>query len=502
MGYYYLKNAQARFAVNFAYEKALESQVSGTRLQIPVWAVNDYRRDVPFRLHCEIVNLQGRKVWSQDSDGVAGNDASRQVGLVDWTTPDQPGIYVLRARATEKGGELVAENTAFIKVTPRLFARPVRMLLIGENQFALPIAEMARAAGVDPDVIQEESLPRFAELRHPAEIRAKYDIVWLACFDSLWKLMDDEAADGLRQAIHDGVGFIHSGGPGSFHGGYGRAALIDLRPLAAALPVKLHNRYDVILGPLSVDAMQPVFEPFKTIRVTEAAGEGWSDWGFAGLGIEGFNDVDLLPGSRQLMTISGRPLLVTGDYGKGRTVAFTGYTPNYTLKKAFWDSRFTFPYCLDQEFVTDPVSKSYFSLFLRLITMASGEKPAVAFDDLLAARDKPLFESLKDLPKAPLTLPGEINAVISGGKAHAVLKVASGGAYARLVRVRAEWPGEGAPYLVKYSDNYFDLLPGEEKSLDLEMFLPPDHGGKIAGTLVVEGPNVEARRIPVELSEE
>jgi hypothetical protein len=30
MGYYYLKNAQARFAVSFAYEQALESQVSGT----------------------------------------------------------------------------------------------------------------------------------------------------------------------------------------------------------------------------------------------------------------------------------------------------------------------------------------------------------------------------------------------------------------------------------------------------------------------------------------
>jgi len=38
------------------------------------------------------------------------------------------------------------------------------------------------------------------------------------------------------------------------------------------------------------------------------------------------------------------------------------------------DSSITFPYCLDQEFVTDPVSKSYFSLFLRLIALASGEK--------------------------------------------------------------------------------------------------------------------------------
>jgi beta-mannosidase len=500
MGYYYLKNAQARFAVNFAYEKALESQVSGTRLQVPVWAVNDYRRAVPFNLHCEILDVQGHKIWSQDSDAVAADDSSEQVSLVDWTTPDQPGIFVLCAKAVEKGGDhLVAENTTFIKVTPRLFSRPVRVLLIGEKKFALPIAEMARAVGVQVDVIDDDAFSRLAELKNPAAIRAKFDVVWLTSLDSLWKLMDDATADGLRQAIQDGVGFIHTGGEGSFHGGYGRAAMIDVRPLAEALPVKLHTRYDVILGPLAVDAMQPLFEPFKSIGITDAAGAGWSDLGFSKLGIGGFNDVDLRPGSRELMTIAGRPLLVAGEYGKGRTVAFTGYTPSYILKKAFWDSSITFPYCLDQEFVTDPSSKSYFSIFMRMIAMASGERPAVAYDELLAARDKPLFESLRDLPKAPLSLPAQVVAVTSGDRAHAVLNLVDGAAYARLVRVRAEWSDDGAPYLVKYSDNYFDLLPGEEKSLDLEMLLPAGKAVNVTGTLIISGSNVAEQRVPVKL---
>jgi hypothetical protein len=275
--------------------------------------------------------------------------------------------------------------------------------------------------------------------------------------------------------------------------------MIDVGPLAEALPVKLHSHYDVILGPLVVDAMQPIFESFKNVGVTNAAGAGWNDLGFAKFGIGGFNDVDLRPGSRELMTISGRPLLVTGDYGKGHTVAFTGYTPSYTLKKAFWDSSVTFPYCLDQEFVINPVSKSYFSVFIRMLALASGEAPAVAFDKLLAAKDKPLFESLKDLPKATLSLPAKISGVASGGRANAVLKVVNGGAYARLVRVRAEWFGSGSPYLVKYSDNYFDLLPGEEKPLDLEMLLPAQHSGKIAGTLIISGPNLDERRISMEL---
>ena len=52
---------------------------------------------------------------------------------------------------------------------------------------------------------------------------------------------------------------------------------------------------------------------------------------------------------------------------------------------------------------------------------------------------------------------------------------------------------------MKYSDNFFDLLPGERKSLVLEMFLAEGNRGKISGALVVEGPNIETKRIPVEL---
>ena len=504
MGYYYLKNAQARFAVNFAYEEALESQVSGKQLRIPVWVVNDHRREVPFDLHCEIVNLKGEKVWSQDLAGTVGSDESKQAGVVEWVTPDKPGIYVLRGRVVETGGErLAAENATFIKVTPRLFSRPFNMLLIGERQYSFPISEMVRAMGINVDVIEEKSVHQLAQLKNPEEIRKKYDVVWLACFDSLWKLLDDEMADGLKQAVSQGVGFIHTGGPGSFHGGFGRAALVDVRSLTEVLPVKLRSRNDVIYGQLyrRTGEIEQVFSPVKDIGVFASAGEGWNDFGLRDYGVAGFNDVDLKPGSLQILTISGRPLLVTGQFGQGRTVAFTGFTPAYAEKKSSWDPKIILRYFLDQEFGTDPVSKSYFALFMRMIGAARGEKPAAGFDELLAARDKPLFESLQDLSSATLSLPAAVRAKASERKANANLAVTNGSEYARLVRVRAEWKEgeENAPYLVKYSDNFFDLLPGESKSLALVMFLAKEHMGRISGTLVVEGPNLEPQRIPVEV---
>lgn len=87
----------------------------------------------------------------------------------------------------------------------------------------------------------------------------------------------------------------------------------------------------------------------------------------------------------------------------------------------------------------------------------------------------------------------------AGGRANVNLAVTNGSGYARLVRVRAEWDGgeENSPYLAKFSDNFFDLQPGESKSLVLEMLLRKEHAGGVFGTLVVEGPNVEPKRIAV-----
>ncbi|MFH1008342.1 MAG: sugar-binding domain-containing protein [Candidatus Latescibacterota bacterium] len=516
MGYYFLKRAQERFAVNFAYEETLESQVSGKHLRIPVWVINDHQRKVPIEVQCEILDLKGRRVGSYDFQGTVGSDESKEVGVVDWVAPEKPGVYVLRARTSEGGpGELTAESATFIKVTPRLFSGPFTMLLIGENQYSFPISKMVRAMGINVDVVDENTIGRLAQLRNPEEIRQKYDAVWLACFDSLWKLMDDEMADGLKQAVDQGIGFIHTGGPGSFHGGAGRAACLDFRSLAEVLPVDVRSRDDVIYGHLHRPrGGKPLeFSPMRDIAVAAPGGEGWSDFGLKDRGIAGFNDVDLKPGCLQILTISGRPLLVTGQFGQGRTVAFTGFTPAYTEKmwpkpgpesfSSWKDLPFTapLPYLVDQEFVADPLNRSYFALFMRMIVAASGEEPATAFDELLAARDQPLFETLKDLPATTLDLPMVMSVTASGRKALTNLEITNGGTYARLVRVRAEWEGgeENSPYLVKYSDNFFDLLPGESKSLALEMFLAGEHMGRISGTLVVEGPNTEPRRIPVEV---
>ena len=263
-------------------------------------------------------------MWSKDFAGSIGSDESKAFGVVDWVTTDKPGVYVLSGQASEKGGRLHAENSTFIKVTPKLFSRPVRLLLIGEKKYSTPIAQMTQAMGLNVDVIAEESIQRLAGLRDPREIRKKYDLVWLASFDSLWKFLDDQAAGGLEQAVQQGVGFIHTGGPGSFHGGSGMGACLDFTSLAEALPVALRSRNDLVYAQGLVPTAVHGSASIKEIRAEAGAGRGWSERQLREYGLPGFNDVELKPGSEQVLSIAGRPLLVTGQYGAGAHGSFHG----------------------------------------------------------------------------------------------------------------------------------------------------------------------------------
>jgi beta-mannosidase len=486
MNYYFYKRAQQPLAVSFAYKSSLESQVSGKRLQIPVWVANEYRRALALKVDAEILTTEGDVVWSKSFDAEALPDASQQVGVVDWVTPDVPGVYILRGRATEKNGTLATVNTAFIKVTPKAFANSPRVLVIGWKRFTTPIASILEALGARVDVIDEASLERLAELKNANALRANYDVVWLAPLDHFWKLVEPAMGDGLAEAVRQGVGFVHSGGNSAFHGGDARPADLDLTRLGELLPVKLRTANEDVVYP-AYTAGQAL--PLSAARIHEiaAADPAWTDAGLNEFGVEGYNQVDALPEGKVELTIEGHPLLATGRYGQGRTVAFTGFTPS-------WDAPGT-DY-LDEQFDNLPQTRAYFGLFSEMLAAATGSRPAMNWKQVLAAREKPLFQMLKEQPAATVETAAPVEAKADGDSTTLALTVKNGKNYARLVRLRIEWDGP-QPYISLYGDNYFDLLPGESKSISLELKFPEKLDAPAHGRLIVAGSNLAATEIPV-----
>jgi hypothetical protein len=501
MSYYALQQAQARLAISFAYEPALESQTSGTKLQIPVWVINDYPEELDAKVHCQILDLTGHELWSGDFDTAIPADGKREAGTVAWVTPEKPGVYVLRARVTAGDDRPQAFNSAFIKVTPQLFPN-LKVLLIGQKKYSTMISEMLRAGGASVDVINEDSIPRLSELSDSAQLRKKYDVVWLAAFDSVWKLLGEGESDGLKEAIQNGLGFIHTGGRASFHGGFGEGACLDFTSLAEVLPVEIEHRYDLVLG--EADERSDFFShfsPLKDIQLRNNAGPDWSDAGLKTFGVAGFNETSLKPNAQEIMTVDGQPLLVAGHYGSGRTVAFTGFTPAYTEQSAYWDPQIKYSYLLDQELYEQPATKAYLRLFMELLAAASGKKPHVDYGTFLAGREKPLFEMLKDLPAADVKFSVNAETRASADGLGFSLQLANGEHYARLLRVQARWEGAGSSGrdLVLYDDNYFDLLPGESRRIEARLPLLQDHGEHLNGTVRLEGTNVSPTEIPISL---
>ena len=502
MAYYFLKQAEAQFDLNFAYERALESQVSGTEMKIPVWIVNEHRREVPVNVQVAIVDLQGRKVWGKDFQATVTGDGSQQVGQVDWVTPDTPGVYVLKGQATEVGGKLHAEDRTFIKVTPKLLPRPARVLVIGESRYCVPIVAMLQAMGMKVEEIDAEDFHQLKALKDSSALKNSYDVVWLASFDSLWKMLSEDEARGLKQAVNEGLGFIHSGGPGSFHGGYGKGACLEFTSLAEMLPVTLMKQNDLVYGE-STPPQRAGELGAGRVKEIGATGQSaaWDTSLLKKYGVAGFNEVELKPENTPILTISGRPLLVEGHYGQGRTLVFTGFTPEYTRDHALWNPKVVYPYMLDQETYLNPENKAYFDVFMRMMAEVTGAKPDVEYSRMLSTREKPLFQTLKEQAPAELKVPESLASKISGDEGQLSLKIENTSGYARLVRASVAWEGESAktPYLVTYSDNYFDLLPGEVKTIDARILAPRGLQGEIKGKFTVQGSNVRPVVIPITL---
>ncbi len=103
---------------------------------------------------------------------------------------------------------------------------------------------------------------------------------------------------------------------------------------------------------------------------------------------------------------------------------------------------------------------------------------------------------LKELPAAKLETGAAIQATASGNSATLAIDLKGENRYARLIRMRAVWDGQ-QPYLSMYSDNYFDLFPGEAKTVSLDLKFPASLTAPLHGRLILAGSNMAATEIPI-----
>ncbi len=488
MAYWELKRAQSPVALSFAYKDALESQLAGSQWSAPLWLINDTDKEVRGTVHAELLALNGEKVAATDFPVTIAADGSGKVGDFSLTLPQTPGVYVLRAKLT--GAEAPVE-TSYIKVVPPAFSGAHRVLLLAQSKYAAPIAGMLRAMGVEVDVYDESKLDEMSrELVDGAALRARYDAIWIGCFQSLAKVLPPETAKAIGNAVKAGSGFVITGGDGGFHGGQGRAAMIEATGLNAILPVEIPGRADMIYGEHGMDDALPTQNPIREIAAgSDASATGASAQSLDLLrhyGLIGFNQVESRAGSHTELSIAGDPLLVTGAYGAGKTAAFTGVTPPASVASAM---------PIDEYLIADSQARAYFAVFADMLAdvLPGGQKREA---DLLAVHETPLFQTLKEQPKTELDVT-KLESVAAAGSlpAQCRVRIVNKGGYAHLVHMRVEWPEAGPkPYLTEMSDNDFELMPNESREIELS-WRSVAASAQAAGTLIVNAANAPEARL-------
>ena len=273
----------------------------------------------------------------------------------------------------------------------------------------------------------------------------------------------------IVQAVESGVTLIHSGSWASFHGGGERAAALDLTPLAEVLPVEVQHENDLFpktsykTGIVIND--QPASSRPGPIAASDAAPQWMRELDFTGLAPESYHVLKARPDAKVVLRMGDQPLLVSGHYGKGLTLAYLGFSPEGRGTVRDHQS-----IVVDRAIRSSAEGRLFTIISASLLALASGEDPPSRIADLVESRTTPVFETLKNLPAAPW--PGVTLSWARSEENHpaARIHISNGQAYLRGLRLRFEGRDfrEGNA-LALWSNQFFDMLPGEETDTNVEL---------------------------------
>jgi uncharacterized membrane protein len=285
------------------------------------------KKDIPVEL--ELVDSMGKK-QTLGKRSVRADEDGRQVEVAFPFTPQQAGHYRLYLKAEPQPGELVAKNnelSAYLTV----LEGGLRVLYIDgrkwhEQRFLRQSLNASPDIELDDRIIDNRN--RKGQKVDITEdlLKGRYDAFILRDLDA--QLLTPESLQLLADQVGKGKGLLMSGGEESFGFGHYQAT-----PLGPALPIE----FDELEGLPNLGAGKDRFflkGPLPLIPVgnhplTRLAPDSENEAAWKKLPAlkwaNKFKDAKEAPGIRVLLETPGHePLLVSGEFGSGRVLAFAG----------------------------------------------------------------------------------------------------------------------------------------------------------------------------------
>jgi beta-mannosidase len=491
--YYAQKRTFAPVAMSFAIRNPLESMPVRSELRIPVWISNATSDSLSgLSVDIALYDLDGHVLKEQAANASVPQNHAQAVSTVVWDLPAQPGIYVLRGHA-RRASQLLASANTYLKIVPAAVNGKSRVLLLGSPEWAQPIAGYLAGLGAQVStLLAENTIIRPVKLPSAERLRQAYDVIWLAGYDDYWREAPPEVTGSIMDAVRAGCTLVHTGSPASFHGGGEKTAALDLTPLASALPVVLEHENDISLkASYKVGAVENEFASNAEhhLTATEAAPDWVRQIAFGQLAPESFHILRARPGSEVLIKMDNDlPMLVSGRYGNGKTLAYMGFSPEGSIRRDFK------PVIVDRAIKASSQGQLFAMVSAILLALASSEKTEPDLMKLIESRRTPLYETLLELP--PDSMPN-ITASwtrVSTGQMAGHIRIENGDRFTFGLRLRLDGHDQQTGRLLSlWSNQYFDLFPHETAECDLTLFtqdskefvpfelVAESHGGAILG---------------------
>ncbi|MFM7846818.1 MAG: glutamine amidotransferase [Planctomycetota bacterium] len=261
---------------------------------------------------------------------IVPREDQQPVEVVFAYTPQEVGQYRLTLRAAVQAGEMVTQNNALTAYLSVLEGGLRVLYLEGqlrhEQRFINRVLDSSPDLALDFQWFDARQRGRWPVTLDESLTQSNYDVLILGDLDST--ALGDKNLTDIAAAVRRGRGLIMLGGYHSFGpGGY------QTTPLAAALPVQMDRLERQDFGqPLRADLHRVgplVIRPTREHPTTRLAPGPDNATRWATLppldGANKFMEVKDAAGVQVLLeTTGGAPLLVSGEYGAGRVLAFAG----------------------------------------------------------------------------------------------------------------------------------------------------------------------------------
>ena len=282
-------------------------------------------KEIPVEMR--VVDPQGKEERLPPQTVSAVKDGE-QIPVQFSYVPQKEGQYRINVRAVVQSGELVTKNNE-LNAYLTVLEGGLRILFL-EGELRQEQIFLRRSINASPDMqLDFKWIDRRARDQWPVDLSSviegqDYDVFMIGDLDS--KAFREEDQRALVDAVDRGKGFVMLGGYHSFGaGGYRTTPLADLLPIVidrferqdfdAPIRKDLH-----VEGPLTMVPTRP--HPITTLAVPDRNTDVWRSLK-PQKGANKFAEIKNAAGVQVLAeSADGEPLLISGEYGKGRVLAF------------------------------------------------------------------------------------------------------------------------------------------------------------------------------------